>query len=287
MIASNINMEGKVCIVTGATSGIGEETALELARMGATVIITARDERKSRATVENISRESGSLQVQGLVADLSVGDHVHKLADEFKQRFDRLDILVNNAGAVFMRRKLNADGIEMTFAVNHLAPYLLTNLLLETLIASAPSRIINVASRSHEDAVIDFTDLSGEDGYSFMRAYGQSKLANVMFTNELARRLEGSGVTANAVHPGFVATNMGANNGRLVKFFLPLTRMFALSPEEGAQTVVYLASSPDVEGVSGEYFYKMHSVPSSPASHNEDQAKRLWDISAQMTGLKQ
>jgi NAD(P)-dependent dehydrogenase (short-subunit alcohol dehydrogenase family) len=254
--------------------------------MGATVIITARNERKSLAAVEIISRESGNQQVLGLVADFSVRDQVNKLAVEFTQRYDRLDVLVNNAGAVFMRRKLNANGIEMTFAVNHLAPYLLTNILLETIIASAPSRIINVASRSHEDAVIDFTDLSGEDGYSFMGAYGQSKLANVMFTYELARRLEGSGVTANAVHPGFVATNMGANNGRLVKFFLPLTRMFALSPEEGAQTVVYLAFSPDVEGVSGKYFYKMHSVPSSPASHDVGQAQRLWDISAQMTGLK-
>lgn len=279
------DLTGKVCLVTGATSGIGKETALELACMGAKVIITARNDQKARIAVEKIIRKSGNSQVEGLVADFSVQDQIRSLAGEFIRRFDFLDTLVNNAGAFFMRRKLSADGIEMTFAVNHLAAFLLTNLLLESLMASRPSRIINVASGSHKDAVIEFSDLGGENGYSSMRAYGQSKLANVMFTYELARRLEGSGVTANAVHPGFVATNMGANNGPLVKIFLPLTRLFAISPEEGAQTIVYLASSPDVERISGEYFYKMRSVSSSPTSYDVEQAQRLWEISAKMTDL--
>lgn len=279
------DLTGRVCLVTGATSGIGEVIALELARMGAKVIITARNDQKARDSVEQIIRESGNSQVESLVADFSVQAQIRNLAAEFIQRFDRLDVLVNNAGAFFMRRNLSADGIEMTFAVNHLAAFLLTNLLLESLMASRPSRIINVASGSHKDAVINFNDIGGENGYSSMRAYGQSKLANVMFTYELARRLEGSGVTANAVHPGFVATNMGANNGPLVKIFLPLTRLFALSPEEGAQTIVYLASSPDVDGTSGKYFYKMRPVSSSPISRDVEQARRLWDISAQMTDL--
>lgn len=272
-------------MVTGATSGIGEETALQLAQMGATVIITARNDQKSRVAVERIRKYSGNAKIEGLVADFADQNQVRELAQEFLRRFDRLDVLVNNAGAVFLRRQPNADGIEMTFAVNHLAPFLLTNLLLESIKTSAPSRIINVASASHKNAVIKFDDLGGENGYRFMRAYGQSKLANVMFTYELAHRLEGSGVTANALHPGFVATNIGANNGRLVSLFLPLMRIFAISPQKGAETIVYLASSPDVANVSGEYFYNMQSIPSSRISYDVEQQQRLWDISARMANL--
>lgn len=285
MVGSEAKMKGKVCLVTGATSGIGLVTALELALMGSTLIITARNEQKADAAVERIVRETGNTAVESIVADLSSQAQVRSLVVEFEKRFKRLDVLVNNAGAVYLRRKLSPDGIEMTFAVNHLAPFLLTNLLLDTILASAPARIINVSSRSHERAEVDFADLEGKKSYNFNRAYRQSKLANVMFTYELAHRLAGSGVTVNALHPGFVGTNMGANNGWLVRLFLPLTRIWAISPQEGAETSVYLATSPDVEGVSGEYFYQGEVVTSSLTSHDQETARRLWEVSAEMTGL--
>jgi len=278
-------MEGKVCLITGATSGIGEVTACELARMGCSVVITARDERKAEIAVDKLRAESGSLKIDGLVADLSSQDQVRNLAAEFKRQHNRLDVLINNAGAIYLRRYLSQDGIEMTFAVNHLAPFLLTNLLLEMVIDSAPARIINVASNSHEGQEIDFDDLESQRSYNFMRAYGRSKLANVKFTFELSRRLAGSSVTVNAFHPGLVGTNMGSNNGWLVKLFLPLFRLFSLSPEEGAETSIYLASSPEVEGVSGKYFYQKRAVPSSPNSLDEEKARQLWEVSAEMTGL--
>lgn len=278
-------MTGKVCLITGATSGIGEVTARELARMGCRVLITARDQRKAEIAVDKLRAESGSLKIDGLVADLSSQDQVRDLAAEFMRQHNRLDVLINNAGAIYLRRYLSQDEIEMTFAVNHLAPFLLTNLLLEMVIDSTPARIINVASNSHKDQEIDFDDLESQASYGFMRAYGKSKLANIMFTYELDRRLAGSDVTVNAVHPGFVGTNMGANNGWLVKLFLPLTSFWALSPEEGAETSVYLASSPEVEGVSGKYFYQKKAVPSSPSSLDKEKARQLWEVSTEMTGL--
>ncbi len=278
-------MTGKVCLITGATSGIGEVTARELARMGCSVVITARDKRKAEIAVDKLCAESGNLKIDGLVADLSSQDQVRDLAAEFMHRHNRLDVLINNAGAIYLRRYLSQDGIEMTFAVNHLAPFLLTNLLLEMVIDSTPARIINVASNSHKDREIDFDDLESQGSYGFMRAYGKSKLANIMFTYELDRRLAGSDVTVNAVHPGFVGTNMGANNGWLVKLFLPLSSLWALSPEEGAETSVYLASSPEVEGVSGKYFYQKKVVPSSPSSLDKEKSRQLWEVSTEMTGL--
>jgi len=285
MANSNGLMEGKVCLITGATSGIGEVTARELARMGCSVVITARDQRKAEIAVDKLRAESGSLKIDGLVADLSSQDQVRNLAVEFMRQHNRLDVLINNAGAIYLRRYLSQDGIEMTFAVNHLAPFLLTNLLLEMVIDSTPARIINVASNSHKDREIDFDDLESQESYGFMSAYGKSKLANIMFTYELDRRLTGSGVMVNAVHPGFVGTNMGANNGWLVKLFLPLTSLWALSPEEGAETSLYLASSPEVEGVSGKYFYQKKVVPSSPSSLDKEKARQLWEVSPEMTGV--
>lgn len=279
-------MTGKVCLITGATSGIGEVTARELARMGCSVVITARDQRKAEIAVDKLRAESSSLKIDGLVADLSSQDQVRNLAAEFMRQHNRLDVLINNAGAIYLRRYLSQDGIEMTFAVNHLAPFLLTNLLLEMVIESAPGRIINVASNSHKDREIDFDDLESQASYGFMSAYGKSKLANVMFTYELDRRLAGSGVMVNALHPGFVGTNMGANNGWLVKLFLPLTSLWALSPDEGAETSVFLASSPEVEGVSGKYFYQKKAVPSSPSSLDKEKARQLWEVSTEMTGLE-
>jgi NAD(P)-dependent dehydrogenase (short-subunit alcohol dehydrogenase family) len=285
LFLKNKLMTGKVCLVTGGTSGIGQVTARELARSGGTVAITARTEEKGEQTVAKLRDVTGSSEIDYLVADFASQSQVRSLAAEFKSRHNRLDVLVNNAGAIYLRRSLSEDGIEMTFAVNHLAPFLLTNLLLDRIVESAPSRIVNVASNSHEGSRINLADLEGQKSYGFMKAYGQSKLANVLFTYELHRRLAGSSVTVNAVHPGYVGTNMGANNGWLVRMFLPINRLWALDVDQGAETVVYLASSPDVEGVSGEYFYQKRSVPSSPNSHDGDVARQLWELSAEMTGL--
>lgn len=278
-------MAGKVCLITGGTSGIGEATACELARLGSTVVITARNEEKSERAIDRIRAESGSQVVGALVADLASQKQVRSLASEFQRMHNRLDVLINNAGAIYLRRSLSPDGIEMTFAVNHLAPFLLTNLLLDMMIESAPARIINVASNSHENQEIDFDDLASQNGYWFMNAYGKSKLANILFTYELHRRLTGCGVTVNAVHPGLVGTNMAANNGWLVRLFLPLFKLWALIPEQGAETPVFLAASPEVEGVSGKYFYQKRVVTSSPNSHDEVKARQLWEVSAEMTGI--
>ena len=278
-------MSGKICLVTGGTSGIGEVTARELARMGADVVITARSQEKLSRSIMRIRSGCGSDNVSGLVADLSSQREVRSLAGEYISRFNRLDVLVNNAGAIYFRRTMSVDGIEMNFAGNHLASFLLTNLLLDTMISSSPSRIINVSSSSHIGQVIDFDDLECQNNYQIMQAYGKSKLANILFTYELVRRLEGRGVTANALHPGLVGTNIAGNNGWLLRFFLPLWRIWAMGPDEGAETSIYLASSPEVEGVSGKYFYQKKAIPSSRYSHGEAAAERLWQISAEMTGM--
>jgi NAD(P)-dependent dehydrogenase (short-subunit alcohol dehydrogenase family) len=279
------NMSGKICLVTGGTSGIGKVTASELARRGAEVVITARNQSKLNHSLEEITKLSGSESVSGLLADLTSQQAVRSLAESFLKQYPRLDVLINNAGAVYLRRTLSADGIEMTFAGNHLAPFLLTHLLLETLKTSAPARIINVSSNAHEGQMLDFNDLENRNNYQFMRAYGQSKLANILFTYELDRRLAGTGIAVNALHPGFVATNMGANNGWFVRLFLPLTRLWAISVEQGAETSIFLATSQQVDGVSGKYFYQKRAVPSSKYSYDQKVWQRLWEISAAMTGL--
>jgi NAD(P)-dependent dehydrogenase (short-subunit alcohol dehydrogenase family) len=284
------SMSGRVCMVTGATSGIGLVTAQALAQMGATVILVARSAEKGAATVERIKDETDSTEVEYMLADLSIQSEVHRLAEQFERRHDCLHVLVNNAGAVFVARQESADGIEMTFALNHLAGFLLTNLLLDRMKASgqagASARVVNVASATHRKKVLDFDDLERRKRrYAFMDVYGCSKLANILFTYELAHRLEGTHVTANALHPGFVATNLGANHP-LSRLFKPLVNCLAITPEEGAQTSIYLASSPEVEGVTGKYFGKCRAVPSSEESYNAEAARRLWEISAQMTGLE-
>ena len=278
-------MQNKICLITGATSGIGRAAAMSLAKMGATVIVAGRDEERCQSTVAHIQHETRNFHVDYLVGDLSVQAQVRQLAEKFKSRYNHLDVLVNNAGAINFFRKLSADGIEMTFALNHLAYFLLTNLLLDTIKASAPARIVNVASNSHLHQHLDFNNLELKRGYNPMRAYGRSKLCNLYFTYELARRLEGTGVTVNAMHPGFVATNMGANNGRLVRLFLPLVHRNSLTPEQGASTAVYLASSPDVEGVTGKYFVRERKRASDPVSYDESAARRLWKMSEEITGL--
>lgn len=281
-------MEGKVCLVTGATSGIGKVTAHELAKQGATVVIVGRSRQKVEATVEEINSRTGNQSVEYLLADLSSQKEIRSLAREFKSRHDRLDVLVNNAGAVFSEYGETEDGVERTFAVNHLNYFLLTNLLLDVLEASAPSRIVNVASGAHQGAELDFDDLGAKQNYGFMRAYGRSKLANVMFTYELSRRLDGTGVTANALHPGSVATGIGTNNDVwYVRPALALFRLLSTTPEKGAETSVYLASSPEVEGVTGQYFANKKPVASSKASYDEVSAEGLWRISEELTGLSE
>jgi NAD(P)-dependent dehydrogenase (short-subunit alcohol dehydrogenase family) len=276
-------MHGKVCLVTGATSGIGGVTAEALARQGATTILVARDPARGAATVQRIRQATGNLRVEMLLADLSVQAEIRRLAHEVQSRYPRLDVLVNNAGALFSRRALSADGIELTWALNHLAYFLLTTLLLDTLKASATARVVNVSSDAHRRARLRFDDLQGQQDYGGWRAYAQSKLANVLFTYELARRLDGTGVAANAVHPGFVATNFARQNRSLTALlFRALQQVVALSPEQGAETVIYLATAPEVEGVSGQYFVKRRAVRSSPASYDVQAAQRLWQVSAEM-----
>jgi len=284
---SNNHMAGKVCIVTGATAGIGKVTATALASQGAEVIIAGRNQQKAEATLQQIKNETGNESLQYLLADFSDLDQVRDLAAAFKERYTRLDILVNNAGSFFNTRRETPYGVEKTFLVNHLAPFLLTTLLLETLQGSPPARIVNVSSDGQKLATMDLDDLGFKRGFSGMKAYGRSKLANIMFTYELARRLAGSNVTANALHPGHVATDIWKTNfsifGPALKWIMSL---FSLSPQEGADNSIYLASSPEVEGVTGKYFVEREPAKSSPTSYDEDLAQRLWVISEHLTTVK-
>jgi NAD(P)-dependent dehydrogenase (short-subunit alcohol dehydrogenase family) len=278
-------MDGKVCLITGATSGIGKATAMGLANMGANVVMVGRDRGRGEAALADIKEKSANASVDLMLADLSSQQEIHRLADEFKDTYPRLDVLINNAGVIRSKRITSADGIETTFAVNHLAYFLLTNLLLDVLKASAPSRIVNVASGEQRNASIDFDDLQGEKGYKGAKAYSQSKLATVLFTYELARRLKGTGVSANCLHPGVVGTNLGSGVsgvfGYMVRALTPLMK----SPEKGAETSIYLASSPEVEGLSGGYFVNKDEARSSDVSYDEKLARRLWEVSAELTNL--
>ncbi len=282
-------MQDKIGLITGATNGIGKAAALALARQGMTLVIVGRSPAKTQAVRDEIRAASDNGRVEMIVADLSAMAEVRRAAGEFLARFDRLDVLMNNAGAVFSERRETVDGYEMTFALNHLSYFLLTNLLLERLKASAPAHIINVSSGAHRGATINFDDLHLRRGYGLggFKAYSQSKLANILFTYELARRLAGSGVTANAMHPGFVATGFGRNNPGLMNAVMGLLHRFALTPEQGADTLVYLATAPEVEGVTGQYFEKRKPVRSSAVSYDESVARRLWEVSESLVGLAQ
>ena len=281
-------MAGKVCLVTGATAGIGEVTATALAAQGAEVIITGRSQQKARDTVQMIMTETGNEAVNYLLADFSDLQQVREMAEAFNAQHSQLDVLVNNAGAFYNRRRPTPYAVEMTFLVNHLAPFLLTNLLLPTLQSSAPSRILNLSSDAHKQGTLDFDDLGFERGYLGIKAYGRSKLATNLFTYELARRLTGTVVTVNAVHPGHVATDIWKNDFSFIGPALKwVTGLFSLSPEEGADNSIYLASSPEVDGVTGKYFVKREAVPSSPLSYNEDVARQLWEVSENLTGQSQ
>jgi len=279
-------MEGKICLITGGTNGIGKSTAQELARLGATVVIVGRNAQKTARVVEEIRAASGNKNVDSLLADLSSQQDVRRLADEFKSSYPHLHVLLNNAGGTFTTRQLSVDGIEMTFALNHLAYFLLTNLLLNTLKASAPARIINVSSDAHSGGKIDFENLQGERSYSSFGPYGNSKLANILFTTEQARRLEGTGVTVNALHPGLTSTGFGKNNpGFLMKIMGVVIPLIARSPEKGAETSIYLASSPEVQSITGKYFVDCKVTQPAPQAADRAVARRLWDVSAEMVHL--
>ena len=278
-------MDGRVCLITGATSGIGKATAMGLANMGAGVVMVGRDRGRGEAALAEIEEGSPNASVDLMLADLSSQEEIHRLADEFKEAYPRLDVLINNAGVIRSKRVTTADGLEMTFAVNHLAHFLLTNLLLDVLKANAPSRIINVASGEQRNGTIDFDDLQGEKEYKTAKAYGQSKLANVLFTYELARKLQRTGVSANCLHPGVVSTNFGSGVSGAFGVMVRALRPLMLSPEKGAETSIYLASSPEVEGLSGRYFVKKAEARSSDASYDEGIAGRLWEASAELADL--
>jgi len=278
-------MRGKVCLVTGGSAGIGKATALGLANMGATVIVVGRDRSRGEAGVTEIKQKSNNDAVDLMLADLSSQASIRRLAEDFKDRYQQLHVLISNAGVFISKRTVTVDGIETTFAVNHLAPFLLTNLLLDVLKASAPARIINITSSGERSGTINFDDLQGEGRYSGFRAYNQSKLAMILFTYELARKLEGTAVTVNCVHPGVVVTNLGRGSSGAFGLLLRLMRPFFSSPEKGAETPIYLASSPEVEGVSGKYFAKKAEAKSSERSYDTVTARRLWQVSAELTKL--
>jgi len=283
---SSAMMAGKICLVTGATSGIGRATAGALAARGAEVIIAGRNQRKAEETASWIKAETGSTAVHVLLADFSDLAQVRELARVCKERTARLDVLVNNAGTYFNTRHGTDYGVEKTFLVNHLAPFLLTNLLLDRLRESAPARIVNVASAAHPYGTIDFDDLGFERGYFGFKAYARSKMANVLFTYELARRLGSGQITVNALHPGFVASDIWKTNFPIIGPALKwLMGLFLLAPEQGADTVIYLASSPEVAGITGQYFANREPVQSSPLSYDKGVARRLWEVSANLTSL--
>jgi retinol dehydrogenase-12 len=278
-------LEGKYVLVTGATSGMGTVTARRLAEQGATVVLVGRDAEKTQATVREIQKRVPTSDVRSLVADLSSLAQVRALAQAYRDSSPRLDVLIHNAGGMFGKRQLSADGLEMTFALNYFAPFLLTHLLLDTLKASAPSRVITVASAQHAGKQVPFEDMTHQKGYKPLQVYAESKLMAIMFTYALARRLHGTGVTANALHPGVVATDFGKDAGGMWPAMFTVLAPLSLSPEKGARTAIYLASSPDVADVSGQYFVKSKAARSSSASNDVASQERLWTLSEQVTGL--
>jgi NAD(P)-dependent dehydrogenase (short-subunit alcohol dehydrogenase family) len=293
MEAPELLMSKKVCLITGATAGIGEVTARALARLGAKVVISSRNPDRCHATVERIAAENADLpgvpMAEYIVADLSEMAQVRRLAEEFSERFDRLDVLVNNAGAVFTSRQSTSEGLEMTFALNHLSYFLLTrlleNVLRETARNNGAARVVNVSSAAHRGAKIRFDDLQGEKYYNGWRAYGASKLANILFTFELDRRLRGSKITANALHPGFVATQFAHNNQGWLRLAMRMAHRFALSPDEGAATSIYLASSPLAHGASGLYYVSCRPTAADPVAYDQNVARRLWEVSEALTDI--
>jgi retinol dehydrogenase-14 len=279
-------MVGKIVLITGGTGGIGKATAIGLARLGARVGITGRDVTRTGQVAADIRAASGNPEVDAFAADMSSQAEVRRLAVAVLKTYPRLDVLINNVGGFWAHHHTTADGLERTFALNHLAPFLLTNLLLDRLKASAPARVVTVSSHVQAEGRIDFDDLHGARKYSGQSAYSQSKLANVMFTNVLARRLEGTRVTATSLHPGFVRTHFGAEDQ--AGFFAVISgivRPFLRTPAQGAQTSIYLASSPDVEGVTGKFFANSKPKIANKVAYDTAIAARLWQVSADLVGM--
>jgi NAD(P)-dependent dehydrogenase (short-subunit alcohol dehydrogenase family) len=286
MSTVNSSMQGKICMVTGANSGIGKATALALAQMGAAVVMVCRDRARGEQARSEITTKSRNNAVDLLQADLSSQQSIRQLVENFQHHYPHLHVLINNAGAAFPGRRETVDGLEMTFAVNYLAPFLLTHLLLDVLTASAPARIVNVSSGSHKAGYIKLDNLQSKNPYRSMKVYGQAKLAVVLFTYELARRLEGTGVTVNCLHPGFVATNFAQSDvGPAFRLLVKVIGSFGASPQEGAKTSIYLASSPEVEGVTGKYVVKSIPKRSAAISYDESLQRQLWDQSAKLVNL--
>ncbi len=288
------DMIARYCVVTGASSGIGKEIALGLAKQGGSVIMVCRDAERGRETLAEIRQKSGSKSLELFLADLSSQHQIRRLAASVKLKYEELHVLVNNAGIVMDKRVMTEDGIEMTFAVNYLAYFMLTNLLINLLKAGAPSRVVNLSSMAHRSAKLDFADLQGEKRYNRDTAYAQSKLADIFFTYELGRRLEGTGVTANCVCPGGVASRLWENSNPLINY---LFKTFTKGPDEGARLPVYLASSPEVEGLSGKYFQTREHLKfqhvktqgamckTSPVTYDVEAARKLWEVSEKLTGV--
>jgi NAD(P)-dependent dehydrogenase (short-subunit alcohol dehydrogenase family) len=279
-------MHGKVVVITGATSGIGEVAAQRLAGMGARIVLIARDKTRGEAALSRLREGSAGVAHSIHYGDLSRISEMKRLAAEIAATEPRIDVLINNAGAIFGSRRVTADDLELTFATNHMAYFVLTLALQQRLFASAPARVVNTASNAHEGQDLDFDDLQSRNGFSSLKAYGRSKLCNILFTRELSSRWVGRGVTANCLHPGFVATRFGDDSGGLISHALSLGKIFAISPEKGAQTIVYLASSPDVGSLSGGYYYKCRPATPSEEARDDAAGKRLWMESAKLAAVE-
>jgi retinol dehydrogenase 12 len=281
-----MKMKGKVVVITGATSGIGLVGADQLAAMGARVVLVARDQARGEAALSRLGKSGPGVSHSIHYADLSRLAEMKRVAAEIAAAEPRIDVLINNAGALFGSRRVTADGLELTFATNHVAYFALTHGLRDRLLAAAPTaRVINTSSDAHKGNQIDFSDLQSANDYSGFKVYGRSKLANILYTRELARRWAGTGVTANCLHPGFVATRFGDESGGMLSFAVRIAKYFAISPEKGAKTIVYLASSDDVAKVSGKYFYKCREATPAPEAQDHDAARRLWEETEKLTGV--
>jgi NAD(P)-dependent dehydrogenase (short-subunit alcohol dehydrogenase family) len=279
-------MQGKVVVVTGATSGIGEVAAQRLAEMGARIVLIARDKTRGEAALARLQSGDTSRSHSIHYGDLSRISEMKRLAVEIAAAEPRIDVLINNAGAMFGSRHMTEDNLELTFAINHMAYFVLTHGLRERLLASSPARIVNTASDAHKGRVLDVEDLQSAKGYSAVNVYGRSKLCNILFTRELSRRWSGKGVTANCLHPGFVATRFGDGSGGFLSRAVRVAKIFAISPEKGAETIVYLAASPDAASVSGEYFYKCRPAMPTAQARDDTTAARLWIESAKLAGIE-
>ena len=275
-----------VIVITGATSGIGQVAAAALAAQGARIVLVARDRRRAERTLARLRSVGPTMAHKAHIADLSRLAETRQVGERIAAEEPRIDVLINNAGNIFIERGVTADGLERTFALNHMAYFVLTHALRERLIASAPARIVNTASNAHRGNVLDFDDLQFKRGFRGLTAYGRSKLANILFTRELARRLAGTGVTANCLHPGFVSTGIGQRDGGLFAIMVRMSMLFARTPEQGASTIVYLATSPDVAAASGGYYADCRQAVQTHAAQNDDDARRLWEESLRLAGLQ-